>query len=145
MPAQEDQLHTQLSEFVTCTLYTGVDRPAQLLHRPGQHCHSYCPLYRVQLSSILLSVCLTCMLWAKPRRLPGGWVPTVTTTPSKAEVHRIVVIGMVASLHRDMQELNLFLEPWQMCRTFGHGPESGLLCMAGTAPESILGRLHSCH
>ena len=110
MLTQEYQRHMQLSSgFVTCRFCTGIDRPTKLLHCPGQHCLGCHPLYRVQLRSILLSVCVACMPRAKPRRLPGGWVPTIAAPASKAEVHRIVVIGVVTSLHGDIQQPNWFL------------------------------------
>ena len=144
MLAPEDQLHMQLSGFATCRLYTCMDRPTKLLHCPGQHCLGCHPLDGIQLGSISLSVCVAFMPRAKSRRLPGGWVPTVATPASKAEVHRIIVIGVVTSLHGNMQQPNWFLLA-QMCYRFGQGPELGLNCIAGFAPGSILGRQHSYH
>ena len=67
---------------------------------------------------------------AKPRRFPGGWVPTITAPASTAEVHRIVVIGVVTSLHVGTQQPVWLFEAWQMGQTFEQEPDLGLLCTA---------------
>lgn len=62
----------------------------------------------------MLLVCMASVPRAKACRLPRGGVPTVTASTSTAEVHGVVMVGVITCLHDERVHITELLTIIQM-------------------------------